>query len=341
MPILSGQDPAAVRAAAAQLAAGALVAFATETVYGLGARADDDAAVARIYAAKGRPAGHPLIVHVASHAAAQGFAERINADAQRLMAAFWPGPLTIIVPRRTGLAAAAAGGQSSIGLRWPSHPVAQALLHETALLGVAGVAAPSANRFGRVSPTQAVHVLQEFGPALTVLDGGACEVGIESAIVDCTRQHPALLRPGQLGRARIEAVLGRSLAAPDAASPRASGTLASHYAPLAPVRLFDAAADVDASVGADPVANRHLPASLGGGAVGVLGVYSRLAPAPGRAWLHKAMPADAAAVAHELFAVLRDFDAAGVSAIWVQRPPPGPQWDGVRDRLQRAAAQPV
>ena len=352
MPILSGQDPAAVRAAAAQLAAGALVAFATETVYGLGARADDDAAVARIYAAKGRPAGHPLIVHVASQAAAQVFAERINADAQRLMAAFWPGPLTIIVPRRAGQGAAAAGGQNSIGLRWPSHPVAQALLHEAALLGVAGVAAPSANLFGRVSPTQAVHVLQEFGAALTVLDGGACAVGIESAIVDCTRLHPALLRPGQLGQARIEAVLGRSLGAPDAASPRASGTLASHYAPLAPVRLFDAAAggggilgesvaaSMAATTGANPVANRHLAASLGSGAVGVLGVYSRLAPESGRAWLHKVMPADAQAVAHELFAVLRDFDAAGVSAIWVERPPPGAQWDGVRDRLQRAA-QPV
>ena len=345
MPILSGQDPAAVRAAAAQLAAGALVAFATETVYGLGARADDDAAVARIYAAKGRPAGHPLIVHVASQAAAQVFAERINADAQRLMAAFWPGPLTIIVPRRAGQGAAAAGGQNSIGLRWPSHPVAQALLHEAALLGVAGVAAPSANLFGRVSPTQAVHVLQEFGAALTVLDGGACAVGIESAIVDCTRLHPALLRPGQLGQARIEAVLGRSLGALDAASPRASGTLASHYAPLAPVRLFDAVAGVgasmDAIVVASAVANRHLPASLGSGAVGVLGVYSHLAPESGRAWLHKVMPADAQAVAHELFAVLRDFDAAGVSAIWVERPPPGAQWDGVRDRLQRAAAQPV
>ena len=338
MPLLSGQDPAAVRAAAAQLAAGELVAFATETVYGLGARADDAAAVARVYAAKGRPVGHPLIVHVASAAAVQVFADHISADAQRLMAAFWPGPLTVIVPRRAGQGAAAAGGQNSIGLRWPSHPVALALLHEAALLGVAGVAAPSANRFGRVSPTQAAHVLQEFGPTLVVLDGGDCDVGIESAIVDCTREWPALLRPGQLGRARIEAILGRPLAAPDAASPRASGTLASHYAPVAPVRLFDAVVNAAANAVVSPVANRHLPATLGAGSVGVVGVYSRLAPKAGRAWLHKAMPADAAAVAHELFAVLRGFDAAGVSAIWVERPPPGPEWDGVRDRLQRAAA---
>ncbi len=342
MPIVSGRDPAAVRAAAAQLAAGELVAFATETVYGLGARADDDAAVARIYLAKGRPAGHPLIVHVASVAAVQEFADHISDDAQRLMAAFWPGPLTLIVPRRAGRGAAAAGGQDSIGLRWPLHPVALALLHEAALLGVAGVAAPSANRFGRVSPTQATHVQQEFGPAFLVLDGGACDLGIESAIVDCTRAQPALLRPGQLGRARIEAVLGRALAAPDAASPRASGTLASHYAPVAPVRLFDAAEKAVVGVAQvellNAVAKGHATGRQGTAALGVLGVYSRLAPEAGPAWLHKAMPTDAAAVAHELFAVLRSFDAAGVSAIWVERPPPGPDWDGVRDRLHRAAA---
>ena len=330
MAVLSGRDPHAVRAAAALLAAGELVAFATETVYGLGARADDDAAVARIYAAKGRPSGHPLIVHVADGAAAESFAEHISAAARRLMAAFWPGPLTLIVPRRAGVAAAAAGGQHSIGLRLPAHPVALALLREAAALGVAGVAAPSANRFGRVSPTQAAHVVAEFGPELAVLDGGACDIGIESAIVDCTRARPALLRPGQLGRARLEAVLGGPLAAPDAASPRASGTLASHYAPRATVRLFDA--DQPPWAPWQPGAGR---------ALGGVGVYSRVAPAApalGAGWRHRPMPAQAAAVAHELFAVLREFDAAGVSAIWVERPPPGPAWDGVRDRLQRAAA---
>lgn len=328
MPLLSGHLPADVRRAARLLAAGELVAFATETVYGLGARADDDAAVARIYAAKGRPAGHPLIVHVADAAAARHFAATLDAPAQRLVAAFWPGPLTVIVPRAPGRGTAAAGGQDSIGLRMPAHPVALALLREAAALGVPGVAAPSANRFGRVSPTTAAHVVQEFGPALAVLDGGACDIGIESAIVNCTRAQAALLRPGQLGRQRIEAVLGTALAAPDAASPRASGTLQSHYAPLAPVSLFDAASPPPQVLGQ----------GVGSGAGGVLGVYSRLAPAAGAACLHRAMPADAAQVAHELFAVLRDFDAAGVSAIWVERPPPGPEWDGVRDRLQRAAA---
>jgi len=329
VPILPGKDPKAVQEAAALLAAGELVAFPTETVYGLGARADDDEAVARIFAAKGRPADHPLIVHVADVAAARTFAASVSAAALRLMTAFWPGPLTVIVPRRAGLGAAAAGGQASVGLRLPAHPVALALLREAARLGVPGVAAPSANRYGRVSPTTAAHVQQEFGAALTVLDGGACEVGIESAIVDCTREQPALLRPGRLTRAQLEDVLGAALAAPDAASPRASGTLASHYAPAAPVRLLDAAA---LRAGLGSVQSQAGPAGA------VVGVYSRLVPEVGAGWSHRVMPADAAAAAHELFAVLREFDAAGVSAIWVEQPPPGPEWDGVRDRLSRAAA---
>ena len=327
MTLLSGTDPAAVQAAAERLAAGELVAFATETVYGLGARADEDSAVARIFAAKGRPPGHPLIVHVADAAAAGHFASSSSAAAQRLMAAFWPGPLTLILPRRAGMANAAAGGQDSVGLRLPAHPVALALLRAAAQLGVPGVAAPSANRYGRVSPTSAAHVQHEFGDALAVLDGGDCEIGVESAIVDCTREWPALLRPGQLGRARIEAVLGQTLAEPDAHSPRASGTLRSHYAPLAPVRLWSSEALA-----------RRLARPEPGAVGGVVGVYSRLGCGAGSAWVHRPMPADAAAVAHELFAVLRGFDAASVAAIWVERPPPGPEWDAVRDRLERAAA---
>ena len=333
MSTTRGDDPVAVRAAAALLAAGELVAFPTETVYGLGARADDDAAVARIFAAKGRPADHPLIVHVADMASAQAFAGTLSSGAQSLMAAFWPGPLTVIVARRPGWGAAAAGGQDSIGLRMPAHPVALALLRAAAALGVPGVAAPSANRFGRVSPTTAAHVVQELGPDLCVLDGGACAVGIESAIVDCTRAQPALLRPGQLSRAQIEQVLGQPLAAADAASPRASGTLASHYAPTAGVVLLPAARLRQ---------QLQAPAPTAKGVHTVLGVYSRVAPgaAPpaGPGWVHRVMPDDAAAVAHELFAVLRSLDEAGVSAIWVETPPPGPEWDGVRDRLQRAAA---
>lgn len=321
-------DAAAVRAAASLLAAGELVAFPTETVYGLGARADDDAAVARIFAAKGRPADHPLIVHVASTKAALAFSPQPNALAQCLMAAFWPGPLTLIVPRHPARAVAAAGGQASIGLRMPAHPVALALLREAARLGVPGVAGPSANRFGRVSPTTAAHVRQEFGPALYVLDGGACQFGIESAIVDCTRERPALLRPGQLSRREIERVLGQPLAAPDALSPRAPGTLAAHYAPQARVILLDTPA-LAARLAAGPTGT--------GGLAGGVGVYSRFAPLRGAGWLWRQMPDDAADVAHELFAVLREFDGAGVAQLWVEQPPSAPDWDGVRDRLQRAA----
>ena len=320
------QGPDAVALGAARLAAGELVAFPTETVYGLGARADDDAAVARIFAAKGRPADHPLIVHVADAAAASEFAASISPDAQRLMQAFWPGPLTLILPRRTGRGAAAAGGQDSIGLRMPSHSVARALLSAAARLGVPGLAAPSANRFGRVSPTTAAHVLQEFGPGLCVIDGGACAVGIESAIVDCTGALPALLRPGQLSRTEIESVLGRALAEPGAGSPRASGTLESHYAPTAAVRLWDSAA-LQQQVQAPPG-----PAEEG------VAVYSRLVPAAQSGWVWRAMPGHAADAAHELFLVLRELDDSGVKAIWVERPPLGAEWDGVRDRLVRAAA---
>jgi L-threonylcarbamoyladenylate synthase len=327
----------AIEDAAAALARGELVAIPTETVYGLAARADDAAAVARIFAAKGRPSEHPLIVHVADIAAADYFAAVLPEAARRLMTAFWPGPLTLIVPRRSGVAAAAAGGQSSIGLRMPSHPMALAVLRAAAALGVPGLAAPSANRFGRVSPTSADHVRAEFGAPLHVLDGGPCEIGIESAIVDATREPPALLRPGQLGRARIEAVLGRRLAERDAASPRASGTLEAHYAPRAPLRLWSTAA-LAQRVGTAPGAGRSggAPGAPGAGAEHSVGVYSRLAPAAG--WLHRRMPDEADAAAHDLFAALRWFDDAGATAIWLEQPPAGPAWEGVRDRVARAAA---
>ncbi len=324
------------------------MAFPTETVYGLGARADDDAAVARIFAAKGRPADHPLIVHIASVAAAEAFAHHISPGARALMAAFWPGPLTLIVPRRPGCAAAAAGGQDSIGLRLPAHPMALALLQEAAGLGVSGVAAPSANRFGRVSPTTAAHVVQEFGPGLMVLDGGACAVGIESTIVDCTRALPALLRPGQLTQVQIEQVLGLTLRGRDAASPRVSGSLASHYAPTLPLHLFSsqalwqklqgAAAQTPVAPGAPGLVAGQAAGQAAGHGTGVVAVYSRLVPAVAPGWVHRAMPDDAAAVAHELFSVMRELDSAGVTAIWVESPPPGAEWDGVRDRLERAAS---
>ena len=322
-----GNDPAAIERGAALLARGELLAFPTETVYGLGARADDDAAVAKIYAAKGRPAAHPLIVHVSDIDAARHFAAGLSPLAERLMAAFWPGPLTVIVPRAPAVAAAAGGGQDSIGLRSPAHPVARALLAAAARQGVPGVAAPSANRYGHVSPTRAAHVVDEFAGVVPVLDGGACQVGIESSIVDTTRGHAVLLRPGMIDAARIEAAAGERLLARDASAPRASGTLLAHYAPHARLRLMDA-----------DMLRRALDVLGPGGLKGTtLAVYSRTVTAP-QGIRQRRMPASAAGAAHDLFAALRDFDAEGVGLIWVETPPATAEWDGIRDRLQRAAA---
>jgi L-threonylcarbamoyladenylate synthase len=322
----------------------------TETVYGLGADADSDAAVAQIFAAKGRPANHPLIVHVAAFdggmSAVAHYAGKVPAFAQQLMSAFWPGPLTLILPRRVGVGSAAAGGQDSIGLRCPSHPQAQVLL--AALRKPAsqervvwGIAAPSANRFGRISPTTAMHVASELGPDLMILDAGPCTLGIESTIVDCTRGGPVLLRPGSITSAQIEAACGRSLLSKEElltqagraqTAPRASGTLESHYAPNAQVRLMDAPS-LTAGM-------RMLGESMQGTASNpCLAVYARTAlKSPHRSIVVRRMPAHADACAHELFSVLRELDATGVPLIWVQTPPDTIEWDGVRDRLQRAAA---
>ena len=329
--VLPGTDPQAIGQAARCIRAGGLVGFPTETVYGLGADASSDAAVAGIFAAKGRPANHPLIVHVAGAAQVSDYAASVPPFAARLMQAFWPGPLTVILPRRDGSALAAAGGQDSIGLRCPAHPVALAFLQACLALGVSGVAGPSANRFGRVSPTTAAHVAGEFGGDLLVLDGGPCAVGIESSIVDCTRGRPVLLRPGVLTRAQLEAACGEPLLEPGellhaGSAPRASGTLASHYAPAATVRLMDAAA---------------LQAALDllGGDAPPLAVYARSQLQIRWAGvLHRRMPDDARATAQQLFAVLRDFDAQGAQLIWIETLPDTGEWDGVRDRLGRAAA---
>lgn len=329
--ILDGSSAAAVAQAVEALAAGRLVAFPTETVYGLGADAGNEAAVAGIFSAKGRPSDHPLIVHVPDSAAVSQFASEVPEFAQRLLRAFWPGPLTVILPRRADRAAAAAGGQGSIGLRCPAHPVAHALLRACAghRPPIAGLAAPSANKFGRVSPTTAEHVRSEFGDELLVLDGGPCQVGIESTIVDCSRGVPVLLRPGVLTRRQLEAVCGQALRLPqDLAepAPRASGTLVSHYAPRARVRLMDA----DALQAALDVLGSEAPA---------IAIYSRvILRTPSAKILRRRMPDDAAETARQLFAVLREFDAQGVPLIWVETPPDEAAWDGVRDRLERAAA---
>lgn len=331
--ILDGRDPAAIAAAAQALQAGELVGLPTETVYGLGADATNAAAVAKIFAAKGRPSDHPLIVHVADATGVAHFACDVPAFAQQLMQAFWPGPLTLILSRRPEVGAAAAGGQDSIGLRCPAHPVAHALLLAARALGVPGVAAPSANKFGRVSPTSAAHVQSEFGDSLLVLDGGACTVGIESTIIDCTRGAPVLLRPGQISRAQVQAACGLRLLSKEelvAQAPRASGTLESHYAPNAKVRLMDAKALQTALDMLDP--------DLADGPA-TIAVYARaVLRLPSSRVLYRRMPDDAAATAQQLFAVLRDFDAQGVRLIWIEPPPGTPAWEGVRDRLTRAAA---
>ena len=335
--ILPGSDPAAIQAAAQALARGELVGLPTETVYGLGSDADNPQAVARVFAAKGRPSDHPLIVHVTDAGQADRYAVNIPPVARRLMAAHWPGPLTLILPRRPGVAEASAGGQDSIGLRCPSHPVAQALLHAAQSLGVHGVSAPSANRFGRVSPTTARHVRDELGEALLVLDGGACEVGIESSIIDCTRSQPVLLRPGMLPLDMLSESGGVPVLTPDefaqmntpsATAPRASGTLESHYAPTARLHILDRASLL-ARLDALPDSPGRLRWA----------VWARSPlPAPPHVWVVP-MPQAAADCAQVLFAQLRTFDDQHVDEVLVEAPPAAAPWDGVRDRLRRASAR--
>ena len=344
--ILDGQAEQSIAAGVRCIRAGELLGLPTETVYGLGADADNAAAISRIFAAKGRPADHPLIVHVPDAASVSHFAATVPEFADRLISAFWPGPLTLILPRRAGVAAAAAGGQDSIGLRCPSHPVAQALLKacrqsdgSAAQSVVWGIAAPSANKFGRVSPTTAQHVQSEFGSELLILDGGPCELGIESTIIDCTRSVPVLLRPGAVTREQAQAVCGQKVflsnerIPAEAAAPRASGTLASHYAPHAKVRLMDA---TEMQTAIDLLGQGLQSVS---GTAPAIAIYSR-SPLKIRSkqLLSRRMPQDAAQTAQQLFAVLREFDKQSVKLIWIETPPDDPEWDAVRDRLQRAAA---
>jgi L-threonylcarbamoyladenylate synthase len=335
--ILNGQLPQSIDAAAQALQCGDLVGLPTETVYGLAADAGNDVAVTKIFKAKGRPANHPLIVHVASAQGAQRFASQVPDFAQKLMDAFWPGPLTLILPRRPDVAAIAAGGQNSVGVRCPSHVAALAVLQRAEALGVFGVAAPSANLFGRVSPTTAEHVAAEFGDDLLIIDGGACEVGIESTIVDCTRAAPVLLRPGVLTPQALSAVCGITVLTSnhtDADAPRASGTLESHYAPRAKVQVMTASElqqALDAQV-------KSIDLGVHAGAIAVWSRHPVRVPTAYIDYVKlQRMPQGASDCAHQLFAQLREFDAQGVAQIWVETPPETPDWDGIRDRLKRAS----
>ncbi|MGJ7916351.1 L-threonylcarbamoyladenylate synthase [Massilia sp. LXY-6] len=321
-----------IDAAARALEAGSLVAFPTETVYGLGADAENPAAVAAIYAAKGRPQDHPVIVHVAPGAALDYWCAEIPSEARQLADAFWPGPLTMILKRAPNIPDAVSGGQDTVGIRCPSHPVAIRLL-QAFKGGRGGVAAPSANKFGHVSPTTAQHVRDEFGadPRIAaVLDGGQSEVGIESTIVDLSRlatHGPVLLRPGHISAESIAAVIDRMPVRPDAlgadpSAPRASGTLESHYAPHTPVAMQDTAT---------------LAATLerlhGAGRKVALIHYSALPPVHAEV----ALPPTPEGFAHALYAALRTMDGAGADLILVEAPPQDGAWLGVNDRLRRAA----
>ena len=333
-PAAPAVSDAQIDEAAALLAAGELVAFPTETVYGLGGDAENPAAVARIYAAKGRPANHPVIVHLAPHGAPQYWVDRLPGEAQKLIDAFWPGPLTLILKRAAHIPDAVSGGQDSVGLRCPSHPVAQRLLEAFGARrgGHGGVAAPSANRFGHVSPTTAQHVRDEFGDTIHVLDGGACDVGIESTILDLSRGFPALLRPGRVTPREIADVLGVAPRLPDgsdATAPRASGTLKAHYAPRTPLTLLPFAQLQALLAGAQ----------AGGTRVALVARVSRAgswADAPNVHFV--AAPEDPHVYARELYGLLRALDRAQVERIFVEKLPDTLEWIAVNDRLGRAAA---
>ena len=317
------------------LQAGELVAFPTETVYGLGADAANPEAVAKIFAAKGRPADHPLIVHLAGAAYLERWAIDLPQAAWDLAEAFWPGPLTLILKRAAEVPYAVTGGQETVGLRVPAHPVALDLLRAYAQAGggrhgMCGIAAPSANRFGRISPTDAAHVREELGDAVAlILDGGRCPVGIESTIIDLSRDGdapPRLLRPGHVTPQQIASVIGVMPELPIVRqddAPRVSGSLDAHYAPRTPMRL---------------VATAQLPALVGelqrsGQRCGVLAYSAPVASAHAC----RQLPSDAEGYARGFYAALRELDQAAVDLIVVEAIPAAPDWAAVADRLRRAA----
>lgn len=314
-------DEQGVAEAARRLQAGELVAIPTETVYGLGADAANPRAVAKIFAIKGRPSDHPLIVHLGRGSAIEDWAIDMPEAARELGRRFWPGALTLILRKSARVPSEVTGGQDTVAIRYPSHPVAMSLLEEFARIGSGGIAAPSANRFGHVSPTTAQHVRDEFGHALAVLDGGSCEVGLESTIVDVSRGVPVLLRPGGIPRGDLEKVLGAPLRQRDDDAPRASGTLAAHYAPGTPLRLVDRSA---------------LEADVATGDAAVLAFDAAPVGARVRAWI--VAVSDPVGYGHDLYANLRALDAIGAGRIFVEAPPRSPEWEAVNDRLFRAAA---
>lgn len=318
-------DAATLRVAADVLRAGGLVAFPTETVYGLGAHALDAHAVGRIYAAKGRPSYNPLIVHVADAAAAQALVSDWPLSAELLARAFWPGPLTMVLPKRDVVPDAITAGLPTVAVRVPGHPVALALLRETRL----PIAAPSANRFTELSPTTALHVVESLGDAVDiVLDGGPTTVGIESTVVDLTGPTPRVLRPGMISAAQIADVVGavdeRPVHVEEGAARSSPGMVDRHYAPRARLVLFDDATRHD-------VVARATAAAAEGTRVGSL-AFTPLPVTDAHV-----MPRNAAAYARRLYAELHALDELDCELVLVEMPPAGAEWAGVRDRLERAA----
>lgn len=302
--------------AVAILKRGGLVAFPTETVYGLGADASNAAAVERIYRVKGRPAAHPVIVHIGAAAELEDWAREIPDSARALAERFWPGPLTLVLKRARRVHDSVTGGQDTIGLRVPGHPLALELLRAFG----GGVAAPSANKFGRISPTTAEHVRRDLGDEVDlVLDGGPCEIGIESTIVDLSRARPVLLRPGRVSAAETAAVIGVAPQPRDPGAPRAPGMLEVHYAPRRPLRL---------------VSREDLLRAVPEGSA-VLAFGDPPKGAASALWLRAS--SDPGRYAHELYSSLRRLDEIATRSILVERPPPGPAWEAIADRLERAA----
>jgi L-threonylcarbamoyladenylate synthase len=328
--------PADLDQAVRLLQAGELVAFPTETGYGLGADAANPDAVAKIFAAKGRPADHPLIVHLPGAGHLDQWARDIPQEAWDLAEAFWPGPLTLILKRTSLVPDAVTGGQDTVGVRVPSHPLALTLLRAYAQAGggangLCGIAAPSANRFGRISPTDAAHVREELGDAVAlVLDGGPCDVGIESTIIDLSRdgQAPRLLRPGHITPEQIAEVIGEFPELPEtmqgAPTPRVSGSLDAHYAPRTPMQMV-AAGDVAQAIETYQEAGKRC---------GVL-LHTVVSPLP--AVLSLCLLPDAPeGYARALYAALRELDRGGNDIIFVESIPQVPAWAAVADRLRRA-----
>lgn len=346
-------DQALIDQAAQTLAAGHLVAFPTETVYGLGADALAPHAVARIFSAKGRPSDHPLIVHAASLESARKLAGQWPETAQRLAQAFWPGPLTLIVEKADCVPMAVTGGQQTVGLRVPSHPMALDLLRAFEQLGGGAVAAPSANRFGGVSPTRAQDVARSLSgrlePSDMILDGGSCQVGLESSIVDCTVDPPRLLRPGGLPRAAIEAVVALAPSAPLAPSvaskgepftkahqtPRVSGSLDSHYAPTTRLVMLSRPA-LSQQSNARRISQQGTSTSEGSRKT-LCFCFEPQAVCPSPGLILERAPMDAADYGRSLYARLNDWDQQGFDELWLEAPPLTPEWEAVWDRLRRAA----